>query len=392
MVVCSLGKEVILSKSDAYAALYRDCSWISFDILENFIKQCLLKIGVPEKDACIVRDVLIESDKRGIDSHGIGRLQPIYLDRIDAGILNPVTKIDVVKETETTAVLDGNTGMGHVVGKKAMGMAIEKARQYGLGMVVARNSTHYGIAGYYASMAIEAGMMGITGTNARPSIAPTHGVENMLGTNPLVFGFPTDEDFPFLLDCATSITQRGKVETCSRSGESLPPGWVIDREGNTQTDPDKVLEGFSKGAMALTPLGGIGEITAGFKGYGYATIVEVLSSAFQNGTYLKAISEVDSDGNKKPCPLGHFFIAIDIEHFIPLAIFKKISGSIMRDLRNSQKAPGADRIYTAGEKEYLARKYREVHGCPIPPALQEIMNNCRTRWNLDFQYPWDDTA
>ncbi len=166
-----------------------------------------------------------------------------------------------------------------VVAKKAMQMAIDKAKQHGMGMTVARNSTHYGIAGYYASMAINAGMIGMTGTNARPSIAPTFGVENMLGTNPLTIGFPTDEEFPFILDCATSVTQRGKIESYSRAGKELPPGWVIDENGNTRTDTDQVLIDLTKGKAALTPLGGLGEDTAGYKGYGYAT-AEVLSAAF----------------------------------------------------------------------------------------------------------------
>ena len=372
-----------------YADNYKNCEWIKFELLEDFMKQCLVNIGIPDDDADIVTEVLIESDKRGIDSHGIGRLKPIYLDRIDAGILNTETKIDVVKDTETTAVLDGNNGMGHVVSKTAMQMAIDKAKRYGLGMVTVRNSTHYGIAGYYATMASEAGMIGLTGTNARPSIAPTHGVENMLGTNPLTFGFPTDEEFPFILDCATSVSQRGKIEMYSRSGKELPPGWVIDKKGETRTDTKQVLVDLTKGLAALAPLGGLGEMTAGYKGYGYATVVEVLSSALQDGSYLKDLGGFDAEGNKIPYPLGHFFLAIDIEHFVPMAVFKGIAGAIMRDLRNSEKAPGAERIYTAGEKEFEARKYRMEHGCLVPPALQKVMSDCRERWNMDFEYPWD---
>jgi L-2-hydroxycarboxylate dehydrogenase (NAD+) len=372
-----------------YADQYKSCEWIPFEMLEDFMRQCLVNIGVPADDADTITEVLIESDKRGIDSHGIGRLKPIYLDRIDAGILNPVTKIDVAKDTETTAVLDGNNGMGHVVSKKAMEMAIEKAKKFGMGMVAVRNSTHYGIAGYYATMASEAGMIGITGTNARPSIAPTFGVENMLGTNPLTFGIPTDEEFPFILDCATSVSQRGKIEMYSRAGKELPAGWVIDREGKTRTDTDQVLVDLTQGKAALAPLGGIGEETAGYKGYGYATVVEILSAALQQGSFLKALGGFDENGNKIPYPLGHFFIAIDIEHFAPLGVFKAIAGAILRDLRNSEKAPGEERIFTAGEKEHLARQYRMEHGCPVPEALQKVMTDCRERWNMDFKYPWD---
>ena len=168
------------------------------------------RYGVPEEDARICTDVLLESDRRGIESHGVNRFKPIYLDRIRAGIQKPVTEFEIIRQTATTAVVDGHDGMGQVIAHRSMKMAIDKAKTYGMGMVAVRNSTHYGIAGYYASMAANAGCIGITGTNARPSIAPTFGVENMLGTNPLTIGLPTDEKFPFLLDCATSITQRGK--------------------------------------------------------------------------------------------------------------------------------------------------------------------------------------
>ncbi|WP_319476365.1 Ldh family oxidoreductase [Marispirochaeta aestuarii] len=373
----------------AYQDEYADCSWVDFDLLESFMKDCLIESGVPEKDARVVTDVLITSDKRGIDSHGIGRLKPIYIDRIDQGILNPVTSIDVVKETETSAVLDGNNGMGHVVAKTAMEMAIEKAGKHGMGMSVVRNSTHYGIAGYYALMACNAGMIGITGTNARPSIAPTFGVENMLGTNPLTIGFPTDEEFPFVLDCASSVTQRGKIEMYGRSGKELPPGWVIGRDGKTRTDTQQVLKDLSTGGAALAPLGGLGEDGAGYKGYGYATVVEVLSAALQGGSFLRDLNGFDRGGKRIPYPLGHFFIAINTEFFMGLETFKRIAGAIMRDLRSSQKAEGEERIYTAGEKEWIAWNYRKTGGCPVPPVLQKQMQELRDCWKMDYRFPWD---
>ena len=372
-----------------YADAYKECKWVDFDVLESFMKQVLVKSGVPEADADIVSDVLIESDKRGIDSHGIGRLKPIYIDRLDAGTQEAVTKIDTVKETETTAVLDANNGMGHVVAKKSMQMAIDKAKKNGLAMVVVRNSTHYGIAGYYSSMATKAGMIGITGTNARPSIAPTFGVENMLGTNPLTIGLPTDEEFDFNLDCATSVSQRGKLEVYGRAGKDLPEGWVIGSDGKTRTDTQQVLIDLTKGKAALAPLGGIGDLTAGFKGFGYSTVVEVLSAALQDGKFLKALNGFDGDGKKIPIPLGHFFIAINTEFFLGEKLFRTIAGTIMRNLRDSKKAPGEERIYTAGEKEYVAWQYRKDHGCPVPVVLQNQMTELRDRWKLDFKFAWD---
>ena len=353
--------------------MQENVKWIDFDTMEKFMIDVFKGIGVPEEDAKICADVLIWADKRGIDSHGSNRLKPIYYDRIKDGIQFPVTNFEIVKEGPTTAVVDGHHGMGMVIGRRSMEMAIEKAKKYGMGMVAVRNSTHYGAAGYYADMAAKAGMIGITGTNARPSIAPTFGVENMLGTNPLTFGMPTDEDFPFLLDCATSITQRGKIEVYAKLGKKMPEGWVIDENGDYQTDPDKVLEDLVKGTAALTPLGGAGEELGGYKGYGYATVVEILSAALQGGSYLKMLTGF-RDGKKVPYCLGHFFIAIDVSAFTELDEFKKTTGNILRELRNSKKAKGHDRIYTAGEKEYEIWLYRKDKGVPVnSQTLNELI-------------------
>ena len=362
---------------------------LACDLLERFMRDALSAAGVPATDAALVADVLIESDKRGIDSHGIGRLKPIYLDRIEAGILNPVTAVEVVKDQLTAAVLDGHNGMGHVVGVRAMRLAIEKAQTYGMGMVAVRHSTHYGIAGYYATMATDAGLIGITGTNARPSIAPTGGVENMLGTNPITWGLPTDEPFPFVLDCATSVSQRGKIEVYDRAGKALPPGWVIGADGRTRTDTAQVLKDLTTGQAALTPLGGIGEETAGYKGYGYATVVEILSAALQEGAWMKALNGTDAEGKPAPYPLGHFFMAINPGFFMGLETFKRIAGTICRELRASRRMPGWERIYTAGEKEWEARRERLAQGCPVPPALQRVLVEIRDRYRLPYRFAFE---
>lgn len=373
-----------------YADEYRDCAWTDCGLLEQFMKNAFVKLGSPEDDARIIADVLISADKKGIDSHGIGRLKPIYIDRIDQGILSPVTRIRIVAESQATAVFDGNNGMGHVIAKKAMQTAIAKAEECGMGMAAVRNSSHFGIAGYYTDMCSDRDMIGIAGTNARPSIAPTFGVENMLGTNPLTIGFPTDEEFHFNIDCATSITQRGKIEAYERAGKVLPPGWVIGPDGQTMTDPKTVLEALTRGVCALTPLGGIGEETAGYKGYGYATAVEVLSAALSDAKYMKDLTGADAAGNKTPYPLGHFFIAINIAKFIAPARFKAIAGAIMRDLRDSKKAQGQERIYTAGEKEWLAWNYRKEHGIPVPPVLREQLSSLNRRFGLACPFPWEN--
>ena len=347
--------------------------WMDWETITNFVTDVFTGYGVPRADAETCADVLMEAERRGITSHGVNRFKPIYIDRIKAGIQQPVTQFEIVRETPTTAVIDGHHGMGQVVAKRSMRMAIDKAKQYGMGMVTVRNSTHFGIAGYYASMAIDAGCVGMVGTNARPSIAPTHGVENMLGTNPLTFGMPTDEAFPFIFDCATSIVQRGTIEEYARLGMDTPLGMVVRHDGSTYTDSHKILEDLVAGEAALAPLGGPGDGMAGYKGYGYATVVEILSSAFQQGNFLKMLTGLQ-DGKKVPYGLGHFFLAIDCDAFMGIDSFKKTAGAICRALRHSQKMPGADRIYTAGEKEYLAWQERKDKGVPVNEAvLHELM-------------------
>mmetsp|Transcript_25657 Transcript_25657/g.57118 ORF Transcript_25657/g.57118 Transcript_25657/m.57118 type:complete len:510 (+) Transcript_25657:119-1648(+) len=353
---------------------------VDFDYMQQFMRDVFESYGVSPERADICSDVLIESDKRGIDSHGLGRLKPIYCDRMDAGILWPDRPIDVIKETDTTALLDGNLGLGLYIGPHAMEMAIEKAKKHGVGFVAVQNSTHYGIAGYYATMATEAGCIGLTGTNARPSIAPTFGVEPMLGTNPLTFGIPSDDGFPLVIDCATSTNQRGKIEKYAREGVPTPQGAVIDLDGIERTDTEGILRDMVLGKCALTPVGGAGDKMAGYKGYGWATVVELLCTAIQSGPWGEDVCGVDrATGKPKPMPLGHFFLAIDIEALVGLDVFKKNTGDLLRALRASKKSPtGPGRIWTAGEPENDARVERMGQGgMKVPKSLQGNMIKLR---------------
>lgn len=364
------------------------CPW---NLITDFVTDAFVGYGVPREDAEICTDVLLESDKRGIESHGCNRFKPIYIDRIVDGIQQPTTNFEILKETETTAVVDGHDGMGQVIGKKAMQMAIDKAKKYGMGMVAVRNSCHYGIAGYYATQATQQGCIGITGTNARPSVAPTFGVDGMFGTNPLTVGIPTDEKFDFILDCATSITQNGKIEYYERIKEDVHPGTVIGRNGESiEGDAGDALKKIRQGEAALTALGGIGEALGGYKGYGYAMVVELLSAILQDGWYGKALNGKDEDGNIRPYHLGHFFIAIDTNHFLGEDLVRAKAGEIARSIRNSTKQPGADRIYTAGEKEYEIWKQREESGVPINEAVQAEICAVRDKLELDYTFPWED--
>ncbi|MBQ6543753.1 MAG: Ldh family oxidoreductase [Clostridia bacterium] len=364
--------------------------YVPFELVNSFMIDVFKAYGVPEEDAKICADVLLESDRRGIESLGCNRFKPIYLDRIENGTLLPKTKIDIVKETPTTVVIDANNGMGMVASYRMMEMLIEKAKQYGMAGGTIFNSTHYGIAGYWTTMAEKAGMIGISGTNARPSVAPTWGIEPMMGTNPFTFTIPTDEEFPFNFDCATSIVQNGKIEYYERSGKETPAGLVITNDGGTMTDSGQILKDMRAGKCALLSIGGIGEATGGYKGYGFTTIVEILSAALAGGPFMKALSGKDAEGNNAFYRLGHFFFVINPEFFMGLDTFKKTAGDICRGLRESKKAPGADRIYTAGEKEWDAWQERKDKGVPVGEAIQKEFIALRDKLNLNYKFPFEE--
>ncbi len=363
---------------------------VDWTTITNFVIDSFVGYGIPREDAEICADVLLESDKRGIESHGCNRFKPVYLDRIKAGIQNPVTNFEIIKETETTAVVDGHDGMGQVIGYKAMSMAIEKAKKYGMGMVVVRNSCHYGIAGYYTSMATKAGCIGLTGTNARPTVAPTFGVQGAFGTNPLTLGVPTDEAFDFNFDAATSTYQNGKLEYYARIGKDAPTGALVNLEGNAYVgSSDDALKTMARGEAALCTLSGPGEEQCGYKGYGFAMFVELLSAVLANGHYGQYLTGKDENGNKRPFGLGHFFIAIDTDHFLGEEACRKNAGDIIREVRSVRKAPDAERIYTAGEKEYEIRLARHA-GVAINESVQKEFIAVRDELGLDYKFPFED--
>jgi LDH2 family malate/lactate/ureidoglycolate dehydrogenase len=353
-----------------------EMAYIPVNVIENFMVDVFQGLGVPQDEARICADVLIASDLRGIESHGVGRLK-YYYDRIQAGIQFTRTEIEIEKETETTVLINGHHGMGHVIAYRAMRMAMDKARQYGLGAATVRNGTHFGIAGYYPLMAVEEGMMGLTVTNARPAIAPTFSTEPMLGTNPIAFAAPSDMPYPFCFDGATSIIQRGKVEVLARAEKEAAEGWVIDDQGRPMTDPDKILQDMGQAAASLLPLGGAGEDFAGYKGYDLAAMVEILSASLCGGVFMKDLLGVAEDGSRRSYMLGHFFLAMNIEHFVPLEVSRRITGGIMRALQNARKAPGQERIYVAGEKEYEQEKVVRERGVAVNRNLRRELQVMR---------------
>ncbi len=348
------------------------------ELLEDFIIEVFEKLGVPSSDARIVADILVAADLRGFASHGISRLRR-YVEGIKGGGIEPVARIKVVKETPVTALIDGGNGLGQVVAFKAMKKCIEIAEKSGVGFVGVRNSNHFGIAGYYSTMALEKDMVGISLTNARSSVAPTFGVEPVLGTNPISVAVPTGGPFPFVLDMATSIVQRGTLEVLEMENKKMLAGWAIDERGKTLTDPKKVTEGIFTRKAALLPLGGIGEEFGGHKGYGLGLLVDILCACFTGANFGVHLSRFKKGGYN----LGHFFGAIKIELFRPLDEFKKTVDTMFREIKASKKFQRKERIYIAGEKEFDMERERKVEGIPVDRDSFKYMNYLKNTLKID---------
>lgn len=348
--------------------------------LQDFVVRYMTKLGVPEHDAKTVGQVLVCADVRGVESHGMHRLGSYYGMRISKGWLDPVTPYKVITETHSTALLDGGNGLGQVVGQHAMELAIQKARCEGIGAVTVRNSNHYGIAGYYAMMALKEDMIGLSLTNSQPLVAPTYGRTAVLGTNPIAIAAPSGKHYPYLLDMATSAVAYGKIQVYEKKHEHIPIGWGIDEEGQATNDPSKIKPG---GHGALLPLGGM-DITAGYKGYGLALLVEILCSMLSGGNFL---TKVGGPGKPEPTGVSHFFMAINIDSFRPIVDFKNSMDEMFQLLKNSPIAIGRDEILVAGEKEFEYAAYNEEHGVPLIKPIVEDLRKEGERVGVPFSCP-----
>ncbi len=335
--------------------------------LMDFVVRYMSKLGVPAEDAKIVGDVLISADVRGVESHGLLRLGSYYGNRISKNYIDPTTPFKIITETPTTALIDGGNGCGQVVSYKAMQMAIEKAKKSGLAAITVNNSNHFGIAGYYSMMALEHGMIGICMTNSQPLVAPTYGRTAVMGTNPISVAAPSNTEYPYVLDMATSAVAYGKIQLYEKKQEKIPLGWGIDEDGLVTDNPSKIKPG---GHGALLPLGGM-DITAGYKGFGLAIFVEIMCSILSGGNYL---TQVGSPSKPEPTGVSHFFMAINIEAFRPLIDFKMQLDDMIRLLKSSPLAVDRDEILVAGTKEFEYQKYNEVNGVPlIQPIVDDLM-------------------
>jgi LDH2 family malate/lactate/ureidoglycolate dehydrogenase len=317
----------------------------------------LQKMGVAREDAAIVADVLVAADLRGIESHGVARLESFYVTRLRSGVMTPTPAVQTVRETPTSILVDAGNGLGHPVAKRTMEAVIAKAEQSGSAFGAVRNSNHYGIAGYYAMMGLPKDVIGIASTNTVRYGAPTFGRDMLLGTNPLAFAIPAQNEPAFVLDFATTTVPRGRIEVYNRKEKQLGSGWAIDADGNETRDPQVALTG------ALLPLGGYGVDNGGHKGYGLGLLVEMLCGVFSGGTFGLDLP-LPSDG-PQPGAISHFFAAFRVDGFRDVAAFKADMDKELRAFKDSQKAPGQDRIYVAGEIEHERTIYNREHGVPV---------------------------
>jgi LDH2 family malate/lactate/ureidoglycolate dehydrogenase len=328
--------------------------------------------GMTDDGARIAATVLVASDARGIESHGVARL-PLYLRLIETGVLDAAAEPTIERETASTALVNGQNGMGQVVGDFAMRLAISKARAHDVATVVARNSNHYGIAGYFAMLALEHDLIGVSMTNSSPLVAPTGGRRPMLGTNPIAFAIPTGDDHPFVLDMATSTVPIGRLEVCLRKGLPLHPGWAIDDAGEETLDAAAGMEG------ALLPLGGVAE-TGGYKGYGLAVLVDLLTGVLAGGSFGPQIAGLWDPS--APSDLGHFFLALNPAVFGPIDAFYERARTLLGRLKAGERAPGVAEILIAGETEQRAQEDARAHGVRLYHTVVRALNEAGGRYGL----------
>lgn len=351
----------------------------SYSRLFEFTQSVLVKIGCPEKDAQLAADVLLSADLRGVDSHGVARLSG-YVRLWEKGRINSKPDIRIVHESPSTAVVDGDGGLGLVVAPYAMQVAIEKAKNAGTGWVAVKNSNHYGIAGYHAMMALEHDMIGISLTNASPLVSPTFSKERLLGTNPISVAIPAKEQPPFVADMATTTAANGKLEILQRKNLDAPLGWVQDKEGNPTTDSNGVKKGG-----ALLPLGGDRE-HGSHKGYALGAIVDIFSAVLSGANYgpwvPPFVAFLDPDPNPVGEGIGHFFGAMRVDAFRPAEEFKTHMDNWITRFRKATPTPGNEKVIIPGDPERELEAERRISGIPLLAPVVEDLNQLGDRFGV----------
>jgi L-2-hydroxycarboxylate dehydrogenase (NAD+) len=337
--------------------------------LEAFVGRALTAVGLPLSDAEQVARLMILADLRGSDGHGIFRL-PQYVRRIRAGGTNVRPNIRVVQETDATALVDGDNGMGHLVVQFAAQVAIKKAERAGVGWAGVRQSNHAGPAALYAMMPLARDMIGIyIAVGSANHMPPWGGIELLLSTNPIAFAIPALEEPPIVLDIATSVTAYGKVKTKAQRGEPMPEGWMIDALGRPLTDPKRAEEGF------LLPIGG-------YKGSGLALVFGLLAGTLNGAAFGRDVIDFNKD-DTTPTNTGQVIVALDVARFSPVEAFKRKVDEVIRDFRNSQRMPGVDRIRLPGEQSHVTWRERSTSGIPLPDALLKNLQQVATELGIE---------
>lgn len=348
--------------------------------LRSFTEAVFLKMGCPEGDAKLAADVLLKSDLRGIDSHGVARLSG-YIRLWEKERINATPEIKIVYETATTATVDGDAGLGLVVAPFAMKVAIEKARTYGSGWVAVKNSNHFGIAGYHALLAVEQEMIGISMTNASPLVAPTYANERLLGTNPMCYAFPAGKYPPVVVDMATAAAANGKLEIAQRADQPVPEGWVQDKSGQMSTDPHQLKAGGS-----LLPLGSDKD-HGSHKGYGLSATVDILSAVLSGASYgpwvPPFVAFLEPAANAPGQGIGHFFGAMRIDGFRPASDFKAHLDNWIERFKAAKTIDADKKVIIPGEPEYAFEKERKEQGIPLIDAVVQDLNELASKLEID---------
>lgn len=350
--------------------------------LRDFSYGIFKKIGCSDADAALATEVLLSADLRGIDSHGLARLSG-YVRLWEAKRINATPNIQVVHESPSTAVIDGDSGLGLVVAPKAMELAIAKGEKAGTGWVAVRNSNHFGIAGYHAMMALKHDMIGWAMTNASPLVAPTFSVERLLGTNPISIAIPADKEPPFVLDMATTTAANGKLEILQRKNKDAPEGWIQTKEGKSSTNPHELKEGG-----ALIPLGSDYE-HGSHKGYGLGAMVDILSAVLSGANYgpwvppFVAFLQPPADPVGKG--IGHFVGAMRVDAFRPAKEFKQHMDNWIKRFKSAKAAEGYDHVVIHGEPERIMQAQRQEQGIPLNPKVVEDLQTLASKFNSEIR-------
>lgn len=355
----------------------------SHKYLADFSTKVFQHFGVPDDDARLAAEVLSRSDLRGIESHGVARLHT-YFDMLTLERINPKPNVKIVRESPSTATVDGDNGLGLVVGPKANKIAMEKAESAGTGWVSVCNTNHYGIAGYYVLEALEKDLIGWAMTNTTKLVAPLWGGERMLGTNPIAIAFPGKNEPPIVIDMATSACAFGKVEMARRKQESVPEGWIIDGDGSNSVQPENMIEGG-----ALLPLGSFREM-GGHKGFCLATMVDILCSVLSGANWgpwappFALRQEIPSRSVGKG--IGHFFGAMRIDAFVDVDEFKSQIDDWIQTFRSTKPQPDSPGVVIPGDPEREAELDRVKTGIPLVMPVVEELQDISEKTGIPFDY------